>query len=421
MRTAYVRARRPIISGGADALGSGMQVLVVQSSDGSLPGGAFDLIERGGWEKSIAHDFETALDMAKDHPPDTIILTEPTGTAMDSTEYVAYRALLQLIEARRLVAMILSDETEPDEDPSDRPSMVERIPIDISPEELHGRLTTIDRYHGHFQRLEREVRNMELLSKRLNDHFREVDQEMRLAARLQRDFLPRLTEPIQNIRFATLFRPASWVSGDLFDVFRIDEQHTGFYLADAVGHGMAASLLTMFIKRSVSPKRVDADGETMLSPSEVLSHLNNAIVEQELPNCQFVTAWYGLFNHQSGRLTYARGGHPYPILIRGNDPVSELKSPGGLLGLTRDEHFQEAEIHLEVGDKLLVYTDGVELAFQAEASETLDTAAYMQTFKRHAHLPIQDMLARFEAELDRDSGSLKPHDDITMVGLEVLP
>ncbi|MCH7632242.1 MAG: hypothetical protein IIB59_03425 [Planctomycetes bacterium] len=56
-----------------------------------------------------------------------------------------------------------------------------------------------------------------------------------------------------------------------------------------------------------------------------------------------------------------------------------------------------------------------------EASETLDSTAYMQTFKRHAHLPIQDMLARFEAELDRDSGSLKPHDDITMVGLEVLP
>ena len=135
--------------------------------------------------------------------------------------------------------------------------------------------------------------------------------------RLQRDFLPRITGPIENVGIATIYRPASSVSGDIFDIFRIDEDHTGFYIADAVGHGMAASLLTMFIKRAIVPKRVDGNDYVILTPSETLTNLNDALADQSLPNYQFVTACYGLINHRTLTLQYARGGHPYPLLITG--------------------------------------------------------------------------------------------------------
>ena len=261
---------------------------------------------------------------------------------------------------------------------------------------------------------------MERLSKHLNQHFCEVDEELRLAGRLQRDFLPDIHKPIGNVRIATVYRPASWVSGDMFDVFRIDEEHTGIYLADAVGHGMAASLLTMFIKRSIVPKRVDADRYAVVSPSEVMAALNDALADQSLPNCQFVTACYALLNHKTLTLQYARGGHPYPILITAGGVVREMKASGGLLGLFKGEEFSVFETRLQPGDKVLFYTDGVELAFQNQGEASLDTTSYQRAFESLAGLPVETMMQRIETRLDAESGSLNPRDDVTIVGLEVL-
>ena len=99
----------------------------------------------------------------------------------------------------------------------------------------------------------------------------------------------------------------------MFDVVRIDKDHTGIYIADAVGHGLAASLLTMFIKRAIVPKREADHGHTVLDPAEVLTVLNDVLAEQSLPNCQFVTACYAVLDHRTLTLRYARGGHPAPL------------------------------------------------------------------------------------------------------------
>jgi serine phosphatase RsbU (regulator of sigma subunit) len=97
-----------------------------------------------------------------------------------------------------------------------------------------------------------------------------------------------------------------------------------------------------------------------------------------------------------------------------------LKSSGGLLGLFKNEHFTTNELTLRPGDKVLLYTDGVELAFQPPQDAHLDTMAYLAAFKTVAALPIQEMLREIESQLDDETGSLSPQDDITIVGLEVL-
>src|SRR5689334_16819345 len=81
---------------------------------------------------------------------------------------------------------------------------------------------------------------LECLRKRddsLRFYTQRLDEELKLAARLQQDFLPRKLPQVGAVSFNTLFRPASHVSGDLYDVMRLDEHHIGFYMADAVGHG----------------------------------------------------------------------------------------------------------------------------------------------------------------------------------------
>ncbi|MCH8242313.1 MAG: PP2C family protein-serine/threonine phosphatase [Planctomycetes bacterium] len=394
-----------------------MFVMLVDSQAQRLPEGTLAMLGDIGCGTTVVADYESALAVTQHQSVDALILREPPTNGHPRMPE-AFRRLMRMAADQRMATVLL---TTAGRSPHAAPqSLVEAVPIGVSLDELRGRFTMIDRYQAYIKRLETELKNMERLGKQLNEHFREVDQEMRLAARLQSDFLPDLHEPIGNVQFATLYRPATWVSGDIFDVFRIDEKHTGFYIADAVGHGLAAGLLTMFINRSIVPKQVDDEGYEILSPSKVLENLNIALVDQSLPHCQFVTACYGLINHETGLLQYSRGGHPYPILISHDGFVSDLKTQGGLLGLFREGDFPVFETTLQKGDKLLLYTDGVELAFQPEGSEQLDVQAYYKSFEEFADLSVRDMVSRLNARLEGEDGSLNPRDDVTIVALEII-
>ncbi len=395
-----------------------MQVLLVNSAEKNLPEGTTDLVRSLGWDLTSTPTYHDAVEVAGTGSFDAVIMTAPDpGDARDGRD-VDFEAFLRVMDAQRTAGIMVG--RSPSTSAPGAQSLIDTVDGEVTLPELRGRLAMIERYHAVLKHLEHELNNMQRLGKRLNRHFREVDQEMRLAGRLQRDFLPDLRNPIDNVQFAAVYRPASWVSGDMFDVFRIDEDHTGFYLADAVGHGMAAGLLTMFIKRAIVTKHVEGSGYEVLSPSDVIAGLNNALTEQSLPNCQFVTACYGLLNHRTLKLRYARGGHPYPILITRDGIISDLKTPGGLLGIFKSEEFPVFEMQLHVGDKVLLYTDGIELVFQNADSESLDVKAYHRALKSLASQPIRGMMTQIESQLDREIGSLDPRDDITIIGMEII-
>src|SRR5262249_7570073 len=104
-----------------------------------------------------------------------------------------------------------------------------------------------------------------------------VDEEMRLAARLQQDFLPKSLPQVGRVHFNALFRPVGYVSGDLYDVMRLDEANVGFYMADAVGHGMPAALLTMFVKNALITKQIQPGGYRLIPPGEAMARLNDVL------------------------------------------------------------------------------------------------------------------------------------------------
>ena len=395
-----------------------MHVLLLDPPDASLPPAMVEAIRSDDWRVSTASNYNAAVDITRAEDISAVLLASPSTDRSRPSVDSEYQKFIRHVERQRIAAIVL--EGSSNSLVSNDQSLIDFVDRGIAPAELRGRLFMIDRYHGHLSRVEQELHNMERLGKRLNEHFREVDQEMRLAGRLQYDFLPSLKKPFGNLNFAGLYRPASWVSGDMYDVFRIDEHHIGMYIADAVGHGMAASLLTMFIKRAIVSKRVNGSQYTVLSPSETIGLLNKALLDQALPNYQFVTACYAVIDQRTLTLRYARGGHPYPLLISPNGTSTEIKTSGGLLGLFDDEDFPTMEMQLQPGDKLLLYTDGVELAFQAEDKGDLNTTAYQQVFEDCKHLPVEDMMRSIENHLDTGEGSLSPRDDVTLLGFEVL-
>ncbi|MCH7883634.1 MAG: PP2C family protein-serine/threonine phosphatase [Planctomycetes bacterium] len=395
-----------------------MQVLLVNPSQESLPNDTIDVLVDIGWQVTTANDYDDAIEVARDGVVDAVILADPPPDAETGARSARLEHLIRHLETQRIATLLLTD--SPQQRRTETGPLTEVVSRDISLAELRGRFAMIERYSQLLRQTQEQLQHMQQLGERLNQHFREMDEEMRLAGRLQRDFLPRVEHPIGNVRFSTLYRPATWVSGDMFDILRIDEHHTGIYLADAVGHGVAAGLLTMFIKRAIAPERIDGNGRSITTPSQILATLNDALVEQSLPHCQFVTACYALLDHRTLKLQFARGGHPYPIIIRNGGRIEDLEAPGGLLGLSAGEEFPTVEIQLTPGDKILFFTDGVELAFQSGPDDPIDAHAYRKVFESLSSLPIQEMTARIEAMLDRETGSLHPRDDVTIVALEIL-
>ena len=211
--------------------------------------------------------------------------------------------------------------------------------------------------------LRNELNSLRRRDETLNYYMHRLDEELRLAARLQQDFLPKILPQLGPVHFHTLFRPAGYVSGDLYDVMRLDEQHIGFYIADAVGHGMPAALLTMFIKHAMVTKEISGNAYRLLGPGETLSRLNSSLIDQNLSQAAFATALYGVIDVESLEVTVARAGHPNPLLIQTDGAIETLGCEGPLLGIFPDEKFQDIKFNLRPGERIILYTDGVEVAF----------------------------------------------------------
>jgi sigma-B regulation protein RsbU (phosphoserine phosphatase) len=251
----------------------------------------------------------------------------------------------------------------------------------------------------------------------LNFYMHRLDEELRLAARLQQDFLPKTLPTLGNIRFHTLFRPAGYVSGDLYDVMRLDENHVGFYIADAVGHGMPAALLTMFIKHALVTKEIGGGTYRLLKPSEALAKLNEAIIEQNLTQATFATAIYGMIDIRTNELTLSCAGHPAPMLLSRNGELEPIRAQGCLLGIFAGEAFEDATVQLHSGDRLVLYTDGIELAFDDEGDNAGEQ--WKSELVQFHELPADQLIAEFGQSLDRENGSIEPRDDLTMMVIEV--
>ena len=250
-----------------------------------------------------------------------------------------------------------------------------------------------------------------------NHAIEELDEEMRLAARLQRDFLPRRLPEVGAARFAVLYRPATWVSGDIYDVVRLDETHVGFYVADVVGHGMPAALLTMFIKKAMQTKRILKDSYEIVEPHVSLEELNTDICDQDLPSCQFCTAVYCVFDTVNLTLTHARGGHPEPMVLHPDGKVERLWVDGSLLGVFRGEQYRSATHQLQNGDRLLIYTDGAEQALCTQP--TGEVLPLDKSLSHWAKFTREEMLLQLSSLAETNQHSARPPDDLTILVLDI--
>jgi sigma-B regulation protein RsbU (phosphoserine phosphatase) len=213
-------------------------------------------------------------------------------------------------------------------------------------------------------------------------------------------------------RFAVHYRPCGRVGGDMYDVAQIGENHVGFYVADVVGHGVPASLLSVFVKETIRSRQLSDKGGLM-RPSELLESLNRDLLELAVSDNPFITMVYALFDGRDGTLAFARAGHPQPLYVpRGGEP-RWCPSQGTMLGLFETQ-FTTQTLQMRLGDKLLLHSDGLESL--TAVGPTWATERLLAAAVRYGTLPIQEFIDRLGQEMLEQTNS---PEDFTLLGFEV--
>ena len=251
-----------------------------------------------------------------------------------------------------------------------------------------------------------------LLALELVDRVR-VRDELEVARELQADLLPSELPVVPGYLFAHSYRTANEVGGDYYDLTPLADGRLSLIVGDASGHGMAAGLV-MAIANATLKTAFDLDP----SPERVLAVLNRSLCRTGTKRT-FMSVFYAVLTPETGELEYVCAGHPFPYLRRADGTVEELGCGGFPLGIREPLEVVHQSVTLEPGDLLVLYTDGLAEAIDAQAGEAfgyerIEALAKIGGSPQALH---DDILRAF----DRHVGDEPLRDDLTLVVVARLP
>lgn len=252
----------------------------------------------------------------------------------------------------------------------------------------------------------------------LNLEREAMRRELDIAAKIQQSILPRQFPPFPERRDIDIFAamiPAREVGGDFYDFFLIDAQRLGFVIGDVSDKGVPAAIFM-----AVSRTLLKATALHGLPPGECLKRVNHLLCLDNSSQ-MFVTLFYGILNTATGALGYANAGHPAPFLLRRDGRVEALDPTGGVaLGVVEGATYQARQTRLDLGDALLLFTDGVTEAMASDRSlfserrlqHLLDGARGATAF---------DLIERVVSAVRSFAGNEPQSDDLTVMAVRCRP
>lgn len=192
--------------------------------------------------------------------------------------------------------------------------------------------------------------------------------DIRFVRRIQSSILPK-SGTYGKLSLSGIYNPADDVSGDIYDLIKIDESRVAFYIADVMGHGVKASIMTMFLKVTMA---AIFDKHPDYSPSQVFLNLRKKFTKLQIDSSQYFTAWLGIFDFGDNTLAFSNAGHNCPPLIylKDKDEAEYLLANGRMISnIIEPDEYIEKKQKLGVGDKILFFTDGAIEAKNEEGNE----------------------------------------------------
>ena len=253
----------------------------------------------------------------------------------------------------------------------------------------------------------------------------QIDRDARQVGELQRGLLPASLPRIAGLEIAASYEPLGRAGGDIYDFFPLDVGHDDragahatpsrwcVFIGDIEGHGLAAAVVMAVVQALLHAHPAGVAG-----PASLLTHANRQLCSSRIDG--LVTAFLGVYEPASRRLTYARAGHPPPLVRRAaNGSIRSLDAVGSYpLGVDESETFQEAFVQLERGDTLLLYTDGITEA-RGTSDDLFGDERLTRLFHHQSDRPAE-LIDRLRAAVRAREHGEAAGDDQTLVAARVL-
>ena len=358
-------------------------------------------IRKGEYVFSFAHNGLEALKMILEHPDFDIILSDINMPEMDGLTL-----LTKINEMRNPAMKCIMVSAYGDMDNIRTAMNHGAFDFAMKPIDMEDLERTI----------QKAVEQISFIKKAQAEHsqLEEIQYDLNVAREIQHSILPKVFPAFPNCKqfdiYATM-NAAKAVGGDFYDFFMVDEHHLGFTIADVSDKGIPAAIF-MAISRTV----IRATALRQHSPAICLSESNNLLCHESV-NGMFVTVFYAILNIHTGDVVYSNGGHNRPVWIRKSGATEMLPVTGNMaLGVMPGLPYNERTIHLEPGDSLFLYTDGISEAMNPN-DELFGDSRLMATCSALSSASARVMIGQVEQKVRAFVDGATQHDDMTMLSL----
>jgi len=266
-------------------------------------------------------------------------------------------------------------------------------------------------------------------NEKLRHAYSVIKNDLEAAARIQSALLPQTAANICGLQFDSIFLPSTYVAGDIYNYFQLDEDHLGFYVLDVAGHGIPAAMLSVTLSRALSPANHKDSPLKQFLPSPEPPYyrlINPAMVVQTLnkrfqadpDTMQYFTMIYGMMDTRNGQTVLTLAGHPPPILVRKQTAVF-VGTGGYPVGILCEADYEEERVQLGKGDRLIVYSDGITECTN-EKGNAFSEQRLRQLLEEGQDLSLHDLLEKTKERLCQWRGNDAFEDDMTLLAMERL-
>lgn len=295
----------------------------------------------------------------------------------------------------------------------------------ISPEEFRVKVRAGERMLSLQQGLAEKNRQLVEINSQLQLAHTRVEDDLKAAAWMQQRLLPLVTQSAPGVRCSWRIQPSGYIAGDIFNLFPLDQEETGFYLLDVCGHGVPAAMMSVALSMVLTPdatqgsplRRYDSvSGRSQtLSPEEAIRELNRRFQSKD---DRFFTIIYGVFDAASSTLRFAQAGHPSPILIRRGKESTVLGTGGMPVGLWPEIDFDCFDISVSAGDRILLYSDGVTECVNRDG-QAFGEGRLLAYLSDNQELALEDLLNGLLTEIRIWRGNSEFSDDVSLLAVEI--
>lgn len=254
-----------------------------------------------------------------------------------------------------------------------------------------------------------------------------MKRDLEAASRIQMSLLPDSLPHVREAALAWKFRPCDELAGDILNVLRLDRDHLAVYVLDVSGHGVPAALHAVVLHRLLSTfpgqsmlireRRGRIGGHEIVPPSDVLDQLSERFPLSKSVDSRYFTIHYGIIDLRTGRYRYAQGGHPPPVIVSEGRPPRLLEGTGLPVGFDPSTKYEQFEIALTRGDRLIVYSDGVTETSNRDLEQFSDSRLLLMA-QDTREMSVKDALGVLIDRLTQWRGRSQPEDDISVLALD---